>query len=273
MEILIWIGVTLVVIVYSGCIIATSVFCRSSQWPKTVSAPEFLILQSQSNCNRPQLDLAAGQGVFSTASDIYVLVLPVNLIWHLPLSRRRRVGICAILLTGLLATACSVGTLYTRFSQRGSIDFTWDSTLNIIFGGIELQVGVICNCMPVSFIVFKRIGAVSWTTISRFLNSHGRQSASSDSGSSHELKAAPESSAFGAGAAALPNVPRPALPGFRTLLRANTGRENPSGALQSYGELHSVDEDYHAQLKSTWGVPTPPSLHHTGNPSVPGGAV
>lgn len=155
MNILVWAGIAIIVVFYSVCIITTSVFCRSSQWPEAVNPAEFLLLQSQSDCNGPQLNLTAGQGVFSTASDIYVLVLPIHLIWNLRLSQRRRVGICAIFLVGLMsvttftfqtiskltmifrATACSIATLYTRFAQRNSMDFNWDSTMNIMLGYVR----------------------------------------------------------------------------------------------------------------------------------------
>lgn len=155
MNVLIWTGIATIVVFYSVCIIATSIFCRSSQWPETTNPAEFLLLQAQSDCNGPQLNLASTQGVFSTVSDIYVLVLPIRLIWNLRLSQRRKIGICSILLVGLMfvfsflftmipnltvvgsATACSIGTMYTRFAQRNSIDFNWDSALNIILGYVN----------------------------------------------------------------------------------------------------------------------------------------
>lgn len=153
MDILVWAGIAIVVASYSVCIITTSVFCRSSRRP--VNPAEYLLLQTRSDCHRDLLNLNAAQGVFSTVSDIYVLVLPIHLIWHLRLSQGRRVGICTIFLVGLMfvtaftfqiisklttiarATACSIATLYTRFAQRNSTDFIGDSTRNFMLGYIH----------------------------------------------------------------------------------------------------------------------------------------
>ncbi|ETS73856.1 hypothetical protein PFICI_14802 [Pestalotiopsis fici W106-1] len=137
--------------------------------------------------------------------------------------------------------------------------------------------------MPVSFIIFKRAGAASWTSIRRYLSSRRRGGGSSydiDNGGagSNELKAGPESSTIDNGnPGRLPKLPRIHLgnwTGFRTLL---SRRENNAGAtteLRTYGELNSVDEDYHAQLKRAWGSPPPPSHPRTSDSvSVPGAAV
>ncbi|KAI2467416.1 hypothetical protein F4781DRAFT_402319 [Annulohypoxylon bovei var. microspora] len=268
-NILIWIGIILIVLFYSACIIGTSYLCRQSQWPSNASPTEFLILQSQSGCNHPQLNLAAGQGVFSTVSDLYVLVIPINLIWGLRLPLRRRVGICSIFLVGLLATGCSVATLYSRFHQRNSIDFTYDSALNMILGGMELNVGVICSCMPVGFIMYKRVSTSSWTYIRHFLRT--RRSGSGDStvvgsGGDHKLPGSSDGLQD-----KLPDVPRATLTGLRTLLRGDrTVKPQGMTEMSTYTELRSVDEEYHAQLKRAWATGSTPSrtLHSEGNASL-----
>lgn len=249
MNVLIWTGIATIVVFYSVCIIATSIFCRSSQWPETTNPAEFLLLQAQSDCNGPQLNLASTQGVFSTVSDIYVLVLPIRLIWNLRLSQRRKIGICSILLVGLIATACSIGTMYTRFAQRNSIDFNWDSALNIILGGLELQVGVICNCMPISFIIFKRASSTSWTTIRRYWNLRYRRKDGSTTAIGSDEPKLPQSQ--DGVRMQLPKVPRATLTGLRTLLGGTRGKDaTQSAELRTYSELNSINDDYHAQLKT-----------------------
>ncbi|KAI1455295.1 hypothetical protein F4805DRAFT_436287 [Annulohypoxylon moriforme] len=271
-NILIWIGIALIVCFYSACIIGTSYLCRQSQWPSNANPVEFLILQSESGCNHPQLNLAAGQGVFSTVSDIYVLVIPIKLIWGLRLPLRRRVGICSIFLVGLLATGCSIATLYSRFHQRYSIDFTFDSALNMILGGLELNVGVLCSCMPVGFIMYKRISTRSWTYIrqviltrrfgsveSTVVGTGGDQKLPGSSDGLHDK---------------LPKPPRATITGLRTFFRGSDRTAKPQGVteMSNYTELRSVDEEYHAQLKKAWATDSIPSrtLHTSeGNASLP----
>ena len=41
-------------------------------------------------------------GVFNVITDFYVLILPISMVWHLQLSSKRKIGVIAIFLTGLL---------------------------------------------------------------------------------------------------------------------------------------------------------------------------
>lgn len=59
-------------------------------------------IQSESKCFRPQLKLSAAQGIFSTVSDFYVLALPIALTLSIQLNLKRKLGLCAVFLTGLL---------------------------------------------------------------------------------------------------------------------------------------------------------------------------
>ena len=49
-----------------------------------------------------QWPLAIAQGVINTVTDLYVLVLPLAMVMRLQLSPKRKVGIIAIFMTGLL---------------------------------------------------------------------------------------------------------------------------------------------------------------------------
>lgn len=99
-RVLVWFGIVIISVFYAICIILTSVFCRMDQWPSNINPLEFIQLQAESDCNMPQVTLAAAQGVFSTTSDIYVLVIPIFMVWGLRMPMRRRVGICGIFLVG-----------------------------------------------------------------------------------------------------------------------------------------------------------------------------
>lgn len=42
------------------------------------------------------------QGVFGVVSDLYIFILPIPILWKLHLPVRRKVGVCAIFLAGLM---------------------------------------------------------------------------------------------------------------------------------------------------------------------------
>lgn len=65
-------------------------------------------------CKRTQLDVSVAGGIFSAVTDIYFLLLPVWLIADLRLPVKRKIGICAVFLIGVL----SVFTLHSVKAQR-----------------------------------------------------------------------------------------------------------------------------------------------------------
>ncbi|RYP83963.1 hypothetical protein DL769_001269 [Monosporascus sp. CRB-8-3] len=242
----IWIGIGTIVLFYVICIITTSVYCNSNRWPNTANPVEFLAMQAESSCNRPQLTLSAAQGIFSTLSDVYVLIIPTILVWGLRLPLGRRIGICGIFLVGSVATGCSIATVYFRFHQRVSADFSWDSALNMILGAAELNVGIICSCIPVSFILPKRITTTSWTSIREYLTQHLRRSGSATAhGNEPKPSRSPDAPRHG-----LPKIPSATIRGLRTFIWGDSSRKPVElTEMSDYAELGSVDQEYHGHLK------------------------
>ena len=54
------------------------------------------------SCQTEDSNVAIVQAGFNMVSDLYLLAIPLPLIWNLRLSASKKVGICAIFLTGLL---------------------------------------------------------------------------------------------------------------------------------------------------------------------------
>ncbi len=48
------------------------------------------------------LDMNYAQGIFGIVSDLYIFILPFPPLWKLQLPLRKKVGICAIFLAGLM---------------------------------------------------------------------------------------------------------------------------------------------------------------------------
>ncbi|KAK0630534.1 hypothetical protein B0T17DRAFT_616176 [Bombardia bombarda] len=289
-NIMIWTGLVLVVLFYVICIITTSVFCNPTQWSNSTSQIDFLIKQGSSNCNHPQLNLSAAQGVFSTLSDIYLLSIPIIFISTLELPLRRKVGICGIFLVGLLATGCSIATLTFRFQQRNSEDFSWFSALNIILGTAELNAGVICACIPVAFVIFKRITSTPglWvSSLRQYLRSATRGRLSRRNQSATVVGKDGEGSEYATKEDyhlnKLPNIPRATITGLGTFVRGGKNQQSTELTQMSglttgtYAEIGTVEEEYHQQLKrfesSSTTAAAAPQSRRGERQTTPGGAV
>ncbi|KAI1298853.1 hypothetical protein F5Y03DRAFT_367229 [Xylaria venustula] len=118
-----------------------------------------------SRCGINYLRLNTAQGVVSTLTDFYILAIPVTTVLSLQLSKKKRIGVAAIFLTGLLATVFSVVGVVYRFKDvlTSPPDYTWYSLWLLPLGVAELNVGIICTCMP---IVFGALGELRQQTIS-----------------------------------------------------------------------------------------------------------
>ncbi len=88
-------GVVVIVLFYLACIIALTVLCI----PR--GGEGWLSPSSMTRCEQPELDLTSVQGVFNTATDIYVLYIPMHLVLGLRLKLPQKIGVCALFLTGL----------------------------------------------------------------------------------------------------------------------------------------------------------------------------
>ncbi|KAF2962958.1 hypothetical protein GQX73_g10617 [Xylaria multiplex] len=155
---MIWAGVATIVVFYAIAIALNIRFCI----PLSMTTPvpdrdEWARKLKASNCSQPVYNLNAAVGLFGVVSDLYVLLIPISMIYKLRIPRNKKIGILAIFLTGLLAVTSSITSTAFRFLQLKSYDFTWDSIPSYTLRAAELNIGLICSCMPVVFVVLRRI--------------------------------------------------------------------------------------------------------------------
>ncbi|KAI1293943.1 hypothetical protein F5Y03DRAFT_326887 [Xylaria venustula] len=154
---MIWVGITVIVVFYTLSIVLNIRFCVPLSMTTPVPNPvEWANKLKASSCSQPVYNLNAAVGLFGVLSDIYVLMIPVSMVYKLRIPRSRKFGILGIFLTGLLAVSLSGLSTVFRFLQLDSYDFTWDSIPSYTLRAAELNIGLICSCMPVVFVVLRR---------------------------------------------------------------------------------------------------------------------
>ncbi|KAI2630125.1 hypothetical protein GGS21DRAFT_492237 [Xylaria nigripes] len=157
-KLMIWCGIATIVVFYLVVVIINISFCvpismttpvpDQEEWAKKLKA---------SNCSQPVYNINAATGIFGIISDLYVLCIPVSMVYKLRLPLSRRIGIIGIFLTGLLAVAASITSTAFRFAQLKSYDFTWDSIPSYTLRATELNIGLVSGCLPVDFVAFKKM--------------------------------------------------------------------------------------------------------------------
>ncbi|ELR05656.1 hypothetical protein VC83_02952 [Pseudogymnoascus destructans] len=84
--------------------------------------------------------LAANSIIF----DCIILVLPIPLLYSLQINIRRKIALMAIFLLGIFTTICSI----MRMVQIMTIAKTGNSTMLVLWGSIEMNVGISLTCIP-----------------------------------------------------------------------------------------------------------------------------
>lgn len=58
--------------------------------------------KKNNRCGQPNLDISAAQAGFSAVTDLYVLAIPISSVLALQLQTKKKLGVLAIFLAGLL---------------------------------------------------------------------------------------------------------------------------------------------------------------------------
>ncbi|KAK8026394.1 hypothetical protein PG991_003450 [Apiospora marii] len=276
---MVWTGISLVVTFCVAYIIIVIVAC--APWPSEHDG--WLDGRMAQRCNDIAVPLLTAAAYFSVLTDFYILAIPLHQVPQLRLSRKRKVGISFIFLTGLLAIGAGLTNLIFR-QKRGILDFSdfsWTTVAVYATCMAEINVGLVALSMPVVLAQF--VGRL--TDIGRSLSSWirarrtpphsvvGSESASdlapAEAGADHAAQRPPG----GGQQQQLPPrpIPNPTLSGMRKFIRnlqlsraaasASRGgslsghggatiRDDNSNYLRTFDDLTSADFSYHIQLKA-----------------------
>ncbi|MCJ1471444.1 hypothetical protein MMC13_000083 [Lambiella insularis] len=126
---------------YTGCLGAAA-----ASWTPSSGEPWFET--SFSSAYRTSITLGIVQSVFNVVSDLYLLFLPLWGVSQLQLSFKKKIGVSAIFMTGVLACLSSILTLVFRIKLVANPDTTWDLAAVYTLSIVETTVGIMCSCMP-----------------------------------------------------------------------------------------------------------------------------
>ncbi|KAF2821002.1 hypothetical protein CC86DRAFT_332341 [Ophiobolus disseminans] len=155
-----WIGIFTITLFYMGSFVSSMVHCMPRHGESWVSQ------SAKDRCRQPQIQLSVVQGFFGVLSDFYLLLIPMLQISRLRVTTLQKIGLAGVFLTGLLGCICSITLCVYRYRQLGSNDSTYQSVPAYTFTVVELNVGIVCSCMPVVFVVLKNLSKTITSKIS-----------------------------------------------------------------------------------------------------------
>lgn len=85
---------------------------------------------------------------YNIAVDVYIVLIPIPELIKLNLSLRKKLMLVAIFSTGVITIVVSIARLWALAQYGSSTNPIYDNVLSGIFSPLELNVGIICMCMP-----------------------------------------------------------------------------------------------------------------------------
>ncbi|KAK7582992.1 hypothetical protein V3481_012286 [Fusarium oxysporum f. sp. vasinfectum] len=84
----------------------------------------------------------------NVATDLFMLALPIPMLWNVKMPKRQKLGLIGIFMTG--SFVCVVGFLRIKslFGLMGLNDLTWHLVDGYVWVVIEMNTGIICSCLP-----------------------------------------------------------------------------------------------------------------------------
>lgn len=183
------------------------------------------------------------QGYFGMISDLIILAIPLKLIHGLTMDRNRKIGLVAVFSVGLLAVGSSVAGFVSRVNVDIN-DATWTGSITDLFVILELGIGLICGCVPVTTVLLKTLVekmVKSWTSMRNYSASLLSRSEDAQKTKSYQKH--------------LPQIPSATIDGIRTFIRRlhrSDAQETafPVTEMSAFSKLDSIDEGYHEQLRA-----------------------
>ena len=124
-------------------------------------------------------------GTLSVVSDLYSVVLPMAMMWHFEMDKRKKIALNAIFSLGLIVVGAGAARTYYLTKLGTGYDITWIGYDVIIWSDLETQLAIICASAPVLRVFFRRYlrGPISRVanTAGSSLNRSGIRSANRNS--------------------------------------------------------------------------------------------
>ncbi|ROV89586.1 hypothetical protein VMCG_09947 [Cytospora schulzeri] len=202
--------------------------------------------------------VSAANGVVGAVLDVYILVVPLFFIWGLQTSRKRKASVSLVFMLGSAATIFSIaGAVYrVQFVKTAEQDLTWSLIPIYALNIAEVNVGIVCSCMPVTFVLFKGTLDRSAAWLSGLLHlTTGRtpKPSGANSNGRRDEQIHPQKGAD-ANSQKLPQIPKGTVTGLRSFVRNFGHRDIEKSAAHLSTDnimltVVSEDYDYHRAIQ------------------------
>lgn len=187
MRVAIDVGLLVTLLVYLSNVPLAAIYAA----PRVGHSWESLLESLQTNSHPFALG-GAIQSAIGTVLDIYILILPLHIVWHLQMPLGKRLQLVGVFSTAILGIAASIVSLVFKIQILSSTDSSWLAGITSMCSLIEVNIAIIVGCMPAfaQIVSSHVIGSSFFRSLrTRLLgSSDGRGSSRSKSGSNKQAQ-------------------------------------------------------------------------------------
>ncbi|KAF2654178.1 hypothetical protein K491DRAFT_601347 [Lophiostoma macrostomum CBS 122681] len=101
--------------------------------------------------------LGWSNAAISITLDLWMLAIPLSQLVHLKLAWKKKVGVGLMFCVGTFVTVVSILRLQSLVHFASSTNPTWDQWAVNVWSTVEINVGIICACMPAIRVLLVRL--------------------------------------------------------------------------------------------------------------------
>ncbi|KAA6414778.1 MAG: hypothetical protein FRX48_01528 [Lasallia pustulata] len=139
---LVYIGITFTAVFHTASLLNNVISCT----PR--GGHTFLEAVANPKCTVSAITVGIVRAAINALIDFFMLYIPMPVVWTLQLPMRRKIGVCAIFMTGLLACTAGILSLYYRVQYKRTGDRFYNQALMLLMAVVEINIGIMCGCMP-----------------------------------------------------------------------------------------------------------------------------
>ncbi|KKA29952.1 hypothetical protein TD95_005299 [Thielaviopsis punctulata] len=105
--------------------------------------------------------------------DLWMLALPLSQLRHLKMHWKKKLGVASMFVVGTFVTFVSIIRLATLVHFAHTTNPTWDFFETATYSSLEVEVGIICTCMPCMRLILVRFWPRMFGSTQRSRNTSG----------------------------------------------------------------------------------------------------
>ncbi|PGH18990.1 hypothetical protein AJ79_00023 [Helicocarpus griseus UAMH5409] len=117
-----------------------------------------------------QFKLYYANAAINIASDVAIVILPIPAISKLTIEKKQKISLILILILGVFVCIVSGLRLEALVILSSSKDPTWDQTATAYWSAVEINVAIVCACLPTLKPLISKIAPSIFASQSRFLS-------------------------------------------------------------------------------------------------------